>query len=557
MVIYFSGIGGVGIGPLAEIALDAGYTVFGSDIQTSLMTEQLNGRGVHIIIGQDSNTIAQVHKTTPIDWFVYSTSLSDDNPELVFAREQGIRVSKRDELLSFIIADKQLKLVAIAGTHGKTTTTSLLVWCFKELGLPLSYSVGTTLAFGPSGKFDGRSEYFVYECDEYDRNFLHFMPHLSLIPSIDYDHPDTYKNEHVYKDAFLQFMGQSEQTLLWEKDVYYLAVPDIAASYEAYDESMDLTRFTLPGDHVRHNAFLVERALEKLFPDIPAEKIVAAINSFPGSGRRFEKLADDLYSDYGHHPAEIAATLQLARELSDRVTLVYQPHQNLRQHKLRDAYTTEVFKDADEIYWLPTYLTREDPNLPVLTPEELSSEVKKLVHFAELSEQLWDDISRVRDAGSLVLVMGAGEIDSWIRRQLNIRQAAGVLIVDDDGNFVLQRRENKSGITNPGKISGFGGGVEGNESKRDAALRELMEETNLHPGREDLHYLVAQYQDAAVDGVERWSTYFTLTVSDVNGLEVYEGDGYETIAPDERVDYPLTEGTKRLTDFYLKLASTK
>jgi len=419
MVIYFSGIGGVGIGPLAEIAFDAGYTVLGSDAEKGPITEQLAKRGIAVIIGQDGADIARVHAATPIDWFVYSASIPDDNPEVQFAREHGIRTSKRDELLAHIIKEKNLRLVAIAGTHGKTTTTSMLIWALQQLNVPVSYSVGTTLRFGPSGRYDTESEYFVYECDEYDRNFLHFMPELSIIPSIGYDHPDTYINEHEYKNAFLQFMGQSLYTLLWEKDLRYLASPDIATSYEAYDDFMDLSRFQLTGDHVRHNAFLVMRALQRILPEIAERQIISVINSFPGSGRRFEELADNLYSDYGHHPTEIAATLQLARELNDRIVLVYQPHQNIRQHEVRSQYS-KCMELAEEIYWLPTYLSREDPNLPILTPEELSAGLTNAasVHVADTNDELWQHIESARSKGKLVLVMGAGSIDSWIRQEL-------------------------------------------------------------------------------------------------------------------------------------------
>ena len=418
MVIYFSGIGGVGIGPLAEIAHDAGYTVLGSDAVSSLMTEQLSTRGIQVFIGQDGASIAAAHAATPIDWFVYSASVPEDNAEFQFAKTHNIRMSKRDELLASIIKDKNLQLIAVAGTHGKTTTTSMLVWAFQQLGIPLSYSVGTTLQFGPSGQYKQESTYFVYECDEYDRNFLHFSPELAVIPSLGYDHPDTYKTEHEYINAFLQFIGQSSYSLLWEKDFRYLATPDIAANYEAYDELMDLSRFSLAGDHMRHNAFLVARALGRLFPDISEETIVGALNSFPGSDRRFEKLGENLYSDYGHHPAEIAATLQLARELSDHVVLVYQPHQNIRQHEIRSQYTN-CMELAEEIYWLPTYLSREDPNLPILSPGELSAGLtnSSSVHIADTNDELWHAIESARSEGKLVLVMGAGSVDSWAREK--------------------------------------------------------------------------------------------------------------------------------------------
>ena len=418
MHIYFSGIGGVAIGPLAEIARDAGHTVSGSDLSESLMTKQLRDRGIDIVIGQDGSQIAEVHKNQPIDWLVYTAALPGDHPEIAFAQENGIRTSKRDELLAHIIREKNLKLIAVSGTHGKTTTTGLLVWAFEQLGLPVSYSVGTTLSFGPSGKFDEKSEYFVYECDEFDRNMLHFEPYLSLITSLDHDHFDTYPTADDYRHAFVKFLEQSNYNLLWEKDFRYLQA-DPAADLEAYDELMNLSHLKLAGDHVRHNAYLVERALGRLLPETHHDRIIEAINSFPGTARRFEKLADNLYSDYGHHPVEIAATLQLAREISKHIVLVYQPHQNIRQHEVRDQYTT-CMRLAEEIYWLPTYLSREDPDLEILTPKQLTERLvnRENVHYAELSDKLWKAIKKHQSDRKLVLAMGAGSIDSWLRQQL-------------------------------------------------------------------------------------------------------------------------------------------
>ncbi len=419
MRIYFSGVGGVGIGPLMEIARDAGYDVVGSDSTASHMTEQLAETGFNIQIGQDGSQISAAHLSSPIEWFCHTSALPENHPELVFAREHGIRTSKRDELLAEILREKNLKLIAVAGTHGKTSVTSMFIWAFKQLGILVSYSVGTTLSFGPSGQYVKDSEYFIYECDEFDRNFLHFSPSLSVLPSIDYDHADTYPTPDDYHQAFVQFMQQSELNLLWEKDLQHLLQPDIAANYEAYDELMDLTVFTLAGNHVRHNAYLVKQAIVKLFLDLDEQAVISALNSFPGSMRRFEKLADNLYSDYGHHPVEIDATLELARELSDHVVLVYQPHQNRRQYELRDAYSSQ-FTRAEKIYWVPTYLSREDPNQPVLNPEELSKNLtnREAVEIAELNDRLWDKLQDARTNGKLVLCMGAGDIDAWVRQQL-------------------------------------------------------------------------------------------------------------------------------------------
>ncbi len=421
MHIYFAGLGGVGIGPLAEITHDAGYAVSGSDLSENLMTQALKKHGIKVAIGQDGSQIAAAHEKEPIDWFVYTAALPKDHPELVFARDNGIRTSKRDELLAEILAQKQLKLIAVSGTHGKTTTTGLLIWVFKQLGIPISYSVGTTLSFGTSGHFDPESKYFVYECDEFDRNMLHFDPHLTLITSLDYDHADTYPTPTDYRQAFVEFIEKSDYNLLWENDLHFLKT-DPKADLEAYDELKDLHHIKLPGNHVRHNAFLVERAVTRLFPEVEAAKINNAINSFPGTARRFEKLADNLFSDYGHHPVEIAATLQLAHEVAEKVVLVYQPHQNVRQHEIRDQYADSM-ELAEAIYWLPTYLSREDPALEILTPEQLTASLTNsdIVTYVELDDGLWASIDTHRKAGSLVLCMGAGDIDSWVRKKLDKR----------------------------------------------------------------------------------------------------------------------------------------
>lgn len=413
MNIYFSGIGGVGIGPLAQIAHDAGYSVIGSDLSESLTTHELRAQGVDISLAQDGSFLEQQHQKTPLDWFIYTAALPDSHPELVAARRLGIKTAKRDELLAHILQEKNLKLIAIAGTHGKTTTTGMAVWTLTQLGIPVSYSVGSQLSFGPSGRYVPDSEYFIYECDEFDRNFLHFSPHLSLITSIDYDHPDTYPTESDYMQAFGQFLNQSDSVILWQTDSQKIGSVRPEDWILGDDE---VASIELPGLHNRRNATLVLKAVERL--GITGDSR-AAINSFPGTVRRFERLADNLYSDYGHHPVEIAATLQMAREISDEIVLVYQPHQNVRQHEIQDQYTDQ-FELAEKVYWLPTYLSREDPNLTILSPSALTKHVTnpQAINIADLDHQLWDDIQAARDAGKLVLCMGAGSIDTWVREQL-------------------------------------------------------------------------------------------------------------------------------------------
>jgi UDP-N-acetylmuramate--alanine ligase len=348
---------------------------------------------------------------------VHTSALPDNHPELVLARQLGIKTAKRDELLAQIIQEKNLKLIAIAGTHGKTTTTGMMVWVMQQLGMPVSYSVGSTLSFGSSGKYVPDSQYFVYECDEFDRNFLHFTPHLSLITSIDYDHPDTYPTETSYLAAFHEFITKSDMAIMWKTDGDHVHTDENTGWILGDDEVMDIR---VPGAHNRRNATLVAKAVEYLQAG-DHDTAITALQSFPGTDRRFERLDDDLYSDYGHHPVEIAATLQMARELSDNVVLVYQPHQNVRQHEIKDQYTNQ-FELAETVYWLPTYLSREDPDLPILTPHELTQSItnRGVIYSANLDNELWQTIQSARQEGKLVLCMGAGSIDAWLRQRLTI-----------------------------------------------------------------------------------------------------------------------------------------
>lgn len=413
MNVYFVGIGGVGLGPLAEIALDSGNTVAGSDLHPGLMTNHLQSRGITVSTDQSGDFLRLVHAATPVDWLVYSSGVPDDSPELITARSLGIKTTKRDELLAHIVAANNLQLIAIAGTHGKTTTTGMMIWTLQQLGVPVSYSIGTTISFGPSGHYQPGSKYFIYECDEFDRNFLHFRPNLSLITSLDYDHPDTYPTLQSYTDAFGQFISQSQHAIMWQRD---------AAGVRAGEscwvlDDREVAAVALPGLHNRQNATLVAKACEYL--GLTGD-VTAALGSFPGTDRRFEKLADGIYSDYGHHPVEIAATLELANELSPTVVLVYQPHQNIRQHEIASQYT-DCFARASKVYWLPTYLSREDPNLAVLTPQQLTTNVTNphTIRYSSLDDDLWQSVLADRAAGALVLFMGAGTIDEWLRSHVS------------------------------------------------------------------------------------------------------------------------------------------
>ena len=403
MNIYISGISGTGMGPLALMAKQAGMEVFGSDLEEGAIYHELVEAGIEAKIGEQDGKFLQEKIDEGLDWFVYTSALPEDHAELVLAKEAGVKCTKRDDLTAYLVSELGLKMVAVAGTHGKTTTTAMIVWAALKLGLSVSYIVGTTLGFAKSGSYKKGDQFFVYEADEYDRNFLKFHPWLSVIPAVSYDHPDIYPTEEDYKRAFLQFESQSEKV--------------IKKGAEA--------DFKLAGEVRRMDAGLAAVAVGEM---LKAEgsacdfsEIVKVLNEFPGVGRRFEQIHDGLYSDYAHHPEEIAATMEIAREECELtgkkgVVVIYQPHQNTRQHEIRDEYYN-AFEGASKIYWLPTFLTREDPKLPVLEPEELVEGLKnrEVVKLETLSPELKEAIQRDLANGFLVVLMTAGPADKWLR----------------------------------------------------------------------------------------------------------------------------------------------
>ena len=279
----------------------------------------------------------------------------------------------------------------------------MIVWAALKLDLPVAYIVGTTLGFAISGAYKSGDKYFVYEADEYDRNFLKYHPWLAVIPAVSYDHPDIYPTREDYEAAFSQFKAQSE---------------DVAEK-----SSFDENEFKLAGEVRRKDAALAAEAILAMAPEIKREEIVEILSKFPGVGRRFEKISDGVYTDYAHHPEEIVATMGIVKDekrLHDKkgIVVVYQPHQNTRQHEVRDEYM-KAFLGADKIYWLPTYLTRENPDLSVLSPEELISGLvnKNVAEVAELGDELAEKLREYVADGYLVILMTAGPADGWLREK--------------------------------------------------------------------------------------------------------------------------------------------
>lgn len=428
MHIFFSGIGGAGIGPLALIAKQAGYTVSGSDKQDSQYIEYLKKHGItNIEIGQTREQIEQIHKQERIDWYVYSSAVEKENPdaaEFVFVDEQRIKRTKRDDFTNQILSDKKLKLVAIAGTHGKSTATAMTIWLFKQLGVPISYSVGAKLSFGDMGEYVEGSEYFVYECDEFDRNFLAFHPYLSLITGVSWDHHEIYRTREDYQDAFTEFIGQSDWTILWQDDYDYLRLQSTWHTSVLDADHPDIERIELAGRYNRFDAWLAIQAVHEITKQ-PIKQLIKHMDAFPGLQRRMEQIVPNLYSDYAHTPEKIRGAMSVAQEMAakndQQVVVVYEPLTNRRQHYMIDDYG-DCFAGAKKLYWIPSYLAREDPNQTILSPAEMISHLpdQSFAVPMERDAALKAVIEEHLKAGDMVVGMAGGggnSLDEWLRQE--------------------------------------------------------------------------------------------------------------------------------------------
>ena len=406
MNIYISGISGTAMGALALFLDKAGFSVCGSDKAAGAVTEELKAEKIEFEIGnQDGSFLEQQFEAGKVDWFVYTSALPHNHPELLLAKELGLKISKRDELIAFLVKKLNLKMVAVAGTHGKTTTVAMIIWACLKLGLPISWLEGTTLGFAPAGQYDERSKFLIYEADEYDRNFLAYHPWLAVITVVDYDHPDIYPTREDYVSAFEQFKNQSATVI--EKAGMRIGL-DLAGEVRRKDA-------TLAIEAVKH-------ICEELGVQKTDEEIVGVMNLFPGSGRRFEKIAENVYSDYAHHPEEIRATIEIAQDEVRRLGLkgvvaIYEPHQNVRQHEVQNEYKDSFF-GAEKVFWLPTFLTRENPELEILSAEKLIEKLdnRESAEAANLDENLAEKLKDYKAKGYLILLMTAGPADAWLRK---------------------------------------------------------------------------------------------------------------------------------------------
>ncbi len=415
--VYFIGIGGIGMSAIVRMFLGEGKEVLGSDRAESLVTDELSKLGAKIFYEQKADNI-----TPDIDLVIYTIAMTDDSPELVKARELGIECKTYPEMLGLISADKYT--IAIAGTHGKTTTTAMIAEIMMAAGLDPTVIVGSLLKIAtprtslggfpeasPRGSnfIAGQSKYLVVEACEYRRSFLNLHPTLAVVTNIDADHLDYYKDLEDIKNAFAQFLAQSKNQIV-DYQKYLAKVPELL----------------VPGEHNRQNAAAALAVAD--FLQIDEEVAKRALAKFTGTWRRFEYKGETkegalVYDDYAHHPTEIKATVQAAREFmakkglaglpaqAGKLIIAFQPHLYSRTKSLKEDFATALAM-ADKVVLLPIYAAREpaDPEISSLVLADLirvkGGAVDTAGSLLEASKMLLNQAK----TGDLLITMGAGDI---------------------------------------------------------------------------------------------------------------------------------------------------
>ncbi|HTE48946.1 MAG TPA: Mur ligase family protein [Candidatus Paceibacterota bacterium] len=390
--IFFIGIGGIGISALAKMALSRGMIVSGvNDEESSKTLDPLIALGVPILFQKDIKNLSQLPTT---DLYVYSDAWLHRGPEIIkHARESGKPVMSYFEALGAFA--KEYKVIAISGTHGKTTTTAMVAQILMDAGLDPTVIVGSFIKKFDSNFRRGNSRYLVVEADEYNRHFLNFHPFIGVITNIEADHLDYYHDLEDIKSAFSQFLSQSENKVL---------------NYAKYLKKVP--KLSIPGEHNRMNAAAAMAVADIL--NIKKENAQKSLSEFSGTWRRLEKKEQTregtvVYDDYAHHPTEIKASLQALRELypksKKKITVIFQPHLYSRTKALFNDFV-KSFKEADEVFLLPIYFAREDKD------ETVSSE--KLALAIEANGQKSQAFKDFETAEKAVLAMKLGPKDVFV-----------------------------------------------------------------------------------------------------------------------------------------------
>ncbi|WP_412470449.1 MULTISPECIES: UDP-N-acetylmuramate--L-alanine ligase [unclassified Halobacteriovorax] len=439
--VHFIGIGGIGMSGIAEILLSLGYKVTGSDISESANVARLRSLGAEVFIGHKRENITP--DTTVV---VYSSAVNETNPEMQMAREKQIPIMRRAEMLAELMRLK--RGIAIAGTHGKTTTTSFLATILQASNYEPTYIIGGIVSNLAGHAKVGTGEYLVAEADESDGSFLMLNPIMSVVTNIDLDHMDHYGSEDVLMDSFEEFINKvpfyglsslnaDDKRLMSlvpkvkkpivtfgiEKEADYRAVDikmsDLCSEFDLIVESQNLGRFTinLPGKHNVQNALGAISIAHKM--GVPVDMIRSSIQSFENVGRRFQLLYKtdevEILDDYGHHPTEIANTLNTLKEIrSHKKIAIFEPH---RFSRTKDCWNEflHCFNDVDELYMCPIYPASESP-IPGITSERLVEDINRLHPGLAKNIELKDlDTIIKSNKNSTIMTLGAGSIGRVIR----------------------------------------------------------------------------------------------------------------------------------------------
>ncbi len=441
--VHFVGVGGIGMSGLAEILCNLDFEVSGSDLKEGENTQALRALGVRIDVGHSAANLKEA------DVVVYSSAIAETNPEISHAHERGIPVIPRAEMLAELMRVKYG--VAIAGSHGKTTTTSLVATVLRAAGLDPTVVVGGKMAsFGSNAKL-GAGDLLVAEADESDGSFLRLSPTIAVVTNIDPEHLDHYGTHENLKKAFLQFV---EKVPFYGLAVLCLDHPDVQqllpqvrrrhvtyglsqqADYSARNISYEgtLTRFvayrhgkslgeftvSMPGQHNVQNTLAAIAVADEL--EVPFDVLRQSLSSFHGVARRFSVVDQPggvaLVDDYGHHPVEIRATLSAARRAySGQVRVAFQPHRYSRTASLFDDFA-RAFNDADEVLLADVYAAGETP-IEGADSAHLAEAIRKHGHhnvrYVPDRDELALQLAEGARAGDVVLSLGAGDINKVLK----------------------------------------------------------------------------------------------------------------------------------------------
>jgi len=428
--IYFSGINGIGMSGLAKILAKDGYEVYGSDIDRKPITDELEAMGVKVYIGQ----VEENMKGKDIDVFVYSTAIRKTNPEYKYAVENNITMIKRGQLLAEIM--NRFDGIAVAGTHGKTTTSSMMSVALLEKE-PFIVVGGIIPEIHSNSKI-GNSEYFVAEADESDNSFLFIKPKYAVVTNVEPDHLEHHGTFENIKKSFEQFIDSTERLVLLCKDTvekehlkftnknvaWYslesedaqiyakdVEIKDGKTSYEVVKNGESLGRFTLtiPGKHNILNSLPVIYLAHEFKCDM--NKVKEKIEEFKGANRRYQVIYDNnlrIIDDYAHHPTEVSVTIEAAKATEKgKVTVIFQPHRYTRTKFFLDGFV-EALKKADDLMLLPIYAASED-NIYGISSEDLAAKIGNHVKVTT-EEEIEKIVEESENSGNTFVFMGAGSV---------------------------------------------------------------------------------------------------------------------------------------------------